>query len=387
MMRRAKRVEQSVTWKGAGLTGEWQVAPEPRDHGALRSLSRLHPLSWSLPLMTVRGTSVRLHAVFVAWGACELILAMGVSGVGVQSALAAVYGLLAVLVFKEMIRGVADAEEVPGSVGGSTWRGGRIAVLWPGGTFGQGGVRGGGNVSRETAARHAVVGIAASAVMVGISSAIVLASGATWDMLWFSPLHPAKAIAESGVTQGWMLWAWWLYAMSVVACGVNLIPLGRTDAGVLVESLASGKWWKEQVPLAGWLIAAVVICTAIVFDSTRLVAVVACCAWWSMKGERASAVERVARDAVAVGPALADERAVATINAWTRLRAGGVESISVREIALLDQWQAELRDRLHSDCGESVDRHGWHGDGGNQGTRSRGKGVRGHDAGPDERPG
>lgn len=347
MMRRVKQVNQSDTWESADFSEDWQVAPEARDHGALRSLSRLHPLSWSLPLLTVGGYAIRLHVLFLAWGACEVILAMGATGVGVQSALAAVYGLLTVLVGKECIRAVVDGERMPrvrGSGGGGGWSGGKIAVLWPGGTVGEG-ASCEGRRAKECDTRHAVVGIAASFVVVGVSSAMLLASGATWDMLVFSPFHPAQAIADLGVAHGWMLWAWWLYAMSVVMCAVNLIPMRPMDAGVLIASITrGGKWWRH-VPLMGWLLAALLICMAIVCDSTRLVALVACCAWWTTCGRRE--IEREEWDPVTVGPAVDDERAVAAINAWSRLREHGVGSISARELAMLDQWQAELRDRLH----------------------------------------
>jgi hypothetical protein len=275
------------------------------------------------------------------------MLAMGGSGVGVQSALAAVYGLLVVLLGKECMRAVADSDEMPRG-----WGGGRIAAVWPGGTIGIGGVSGVGRAARERAVRHAVAGIASSVVMVGMSSAVLLASGASWDMLVFGPLRPGQAIAGMGVAQGWMLWAWWLYAMSVLACVMNVLPLRPLDGGVLLENLAGSRGWREGVVMVRWVVVGGVIAVAMVGDSARLVALVACCVWWMMRNEvRREELEIV--EPVAVGPGVADEREVETINAWTRLRERGVDALTAREVALLDQVQAEMRDRLHPEDDDS----------------------------------
>ncbi len=323
---------------------------------AEKSWSRHHPLSWSLPFVTVRGCSIRLHALFVVWGVCEILISVSQPGASVQSALACVYAMLAMLVCREMMRAALDRGMMLRRCD-TGWSGRPSTVLWPGGAVCEGprGVAGG--VARFRRVRHAVVGLACGAVLVGVASGLLLASGASWEMLVFNPLHPAAAIRSWGVEQGWMLWAWWLYAASVVALLVNLVPLGPMDGGVLAGEVFLQAGWESQRRFAGVLAGAVFMVLAVAFDSTRGVALVACCAWWSLS-EHADVGEVVFAGEVDLSAARETQEGHWVGDALARLRNHGPGALSGKEISELDQIQAELRDHLHPETDRQIGQHG-----------------------------
>ncbi|MBU6413322.1 MAG: M50 family metallopeptidase [Planctomycetes bacterium] len=325
---------------------------------AEKSWSRYHPLSWSLPFVTVRGCSIRLHALFVVWGASEILISVAQPGASVQSALACVYAMLAVVLCREMMRAALDRGTVPRR-GDTGWSGRQTSVMWPGGAvcagaYGVWGAAAGG-VARFRRVRHAVVGLACGAVLVGVASGTLLASGASWEMLVFNPLHPSEAIRKWGVEQGWMLWAWWLYAASVVAFLMNLIPLRPMDGGVLAGEVLSHAGWESQRSFAGVLAGAVLIGLAVAFDSTRGVALVACCAWWSLSN-RGEVDDVVFADEVDLSATSDPQEGHWLVDALTRLRTHGPGALTGKEISELDQIQADLRDHLHL---ESDRQTGW----------------------------
>lgn len=322
---------------------------------AHRRTPREHWMAWSIPLMSICGTSVRLHIAVLAWGGAELVVAVGRQGVGLLPGLAAVYATLGALLARECLRAVVlrIAERPAESTS-------RMVVLWPGAAAVHPMV-----AQRQWAARHssvrgAVVGIACGGVLVGLMTVVLLASGGTWEMLWFGLLRPAASVEQFGIGHGWLMWAWWLYAASVMVFAVNLLPLRPMDGGELAHRMVRGKW--RSVPPLLWIgvVMTGLIGMGLVTDSARLVALAAWAGGWSiLRSRQGGQAEQVLGGVPeepkveAMGPVMGPVvgkmmgKGEAIERLLDRLRTGGIDGLSAAELARLDQISAELRDRLH----------------------------------------
>jgi hypothetical protein len=318
-----------------------------------------HWMAWSIPLMTICGTSVRLHIALLVWGVAELVVAAGRQGVGLLPGLAAMYAILGALLARECLRAVVlrIAERPAESTN-------RMVVLWPGAAAVHPMV-----AQRQWAARHssvraAVVGIASGGVLVGMMAVVLLASGGTWEMLGFSLFRPAASMEQFGIGHGWLMWAWWLYAASVMVFAVNLLPLRPMDGGELAHRMVRARW--RIVPPLLWIgvVMAGLIGLGLMTDSARLVGLAAWAGGWSIlrssRGGRGDqglgCVQKEPEEGamgptmeptmeLAMGPTRGNGDAIEPL--LYRLRTGGIDGLSAADLAHLDQISAELRDRLH----------------------------------------
>lgn len=328
------------------------IAGVDRWLGAIRCgvKSNQHPLSWSFPLMSVFGTSVRIHAAFFFWGIVELAASMTSRGSGLLVALAAVYSTLTVLLLREWIRAAVLA---------STDRSGqhtdRIIVLWPGVASVQAMPTRCELAARHTSIRTSVAGLASGGVVVGVTTGIMLWAGGSSEMLAFPPLQPSLAIEHAGGTHGLLMWAWWMYAASVLVFLINLIPLRPLDAGQLIAEVMHGRRFQNASRIGIGVVLVILVAAAMLFDSTRLLALASFAGvWTALRGRPVKVVETLspAFQSSADRLELSDVESVPVEGlgqAIVRLRSGGIEHLTLAELAELDQLSAELRDRLHPD--------------------------------------
>lgn len=315
-----------------------------------------HWLTWSLPVMTVCGTSVRLHIGFAAWGVVEVCMSMTRGGVGLLPGLAAVYALLGVLIVREALRAfVLSTCDRSGTATD------RFAIVWPGAVVIRPCTPKNGFAARHARIRTAVAGLASGGVVVGVMCGLVLLAGGTSELLWFDLLHPATSVGQFGITQGWLFWAWWLYAMSVVAFVADLLPLRPMDGGMLAMEILRRRSdegeWRPAAMLVGLI--AGMAGLAVVTDSARLLGLVGIAGVWSVfemragqQGAEEMGAEVVAEDGLKYER---EGRRTGVDALMARLRSEGVMGLSAAEVAELDQIAAELRDRLETGAAHPQD--------------------------------
>lgn len=182
------------------------------------------PLGWSVPLASCFGVRVRLHLVFVAWIAAELIMALRPDSIGLSHVASAVVAFVLVVVVREVARvpamraaGVSDAS----------------VTLWPLGA-----------VDVPTAADRPRPRVRVA--LAGMGASVAIAIAAAWGVVGASgsaallTSNPFSAGAIATVESPALVFVWWVYAASLVVLAANvLLPAPGFDLGRLVQAMAS----------------------------------------------------------------------------------------------------------------------------------------------------
>jgi Zn-dependent protease len=183
------------------------------------------PLGWSIPLASCFGVRVRLHLVFMAWIAAELITSLRPDSIGPVHVASAVVAFVLVVVLREVARvpamraaGLSDA----------------TVTLWP---LGAVDVPSAADRPRPRV-RVALAGIAASAAITLASAWTLVAISGSAALLALDPFHASATI--SNMESPLLVLVWWIYAASVVVLAANLLlPAPGFDLGRLVQAMAS----------------------------------------------------------------------------------------------------------------------------------------------------
>ncbi len=209
----------------------------PKGREPWRGHWREDPMQWSVPLMTFGRLSMRVHVVFVLFGAFELVLSVSGARLGLAHVAAALGALALNVVLREVCRALAaqslGAEPMP-------------VVLWPLGSLSSHGVPGPRLARMVVAMSGTTIGAALTVTLAGV----LLLAGLSQELVFFNPLDPAAVAARIGSTGTLVLW--WAYAVTLLVTLLNLIPIFPLDAGRLIEAAVADR----SVRRAGILLAA-----------------------------------------------------------------------------------------------------------------------------------
>lgn len=229
------------------------------------------PLNWSLPLVRIAGIAFRLHFVFLAYAALQLLAAwLGPVGTtplhGPSSMGMALVALLVVVTVREAARAL-----VVRAAGGSADE----VALWPLGSL-QGIDPGAGSVGALLAG---AVGPAASLVLAAVLGAVLAATTGDWSAAvpdplsaaWLANPHPA-----------WMEFLWILQWTGFQVALLGLLPMQPLDGGRAVEAIAIARRGAFDAPRAAATgsLAAAALCgvVAVVRGLPTLLSVAIACA-------------------------------------------------------------------------------------------------------------
>ena len=230
-----------------------------------------NPLAWSLPFVRVAGIGFRLHFVFLAYAALQLLSAwLGPVGTtplhGISSMAMALAALLVVVTVREVARAL-----VVRAAGGSADE----VALWPLGSL-QGIDPAAGSVGALLAG---AVGPAASLVLAAVLGAAL--AGATGD--WSSAVpDPLSAAWLANPHPAWMEFLWILQWTGFQVALLGLLPMQPLDGGRAVEAVAIARRGAFDAPraaaTASLAAAALLAVLAIVRGLPTLLSVTVACA-------------------------------------------------------------------------------------------------------------
>ncbi len=262
--------------------GKWDPGvgfDERRDDGgrARAALRRVFgdgedPLSWGLTLGRVWGIRVRVHLVFVAFVALELIYALPHEGLGLEFRLWLLGGLVVVVLAHEC-----------GHVAACHLLGGEVdeLMLWPLGGLGE--------CSPPSGARAAVLThlggpIVNAALAIGLGGCVLVVTG-RWENVVFNPFDPGGVLSglrtpPSGAG-GASAQAWWLTALwsahyaNLLVLGLNvLVPMLPLDAGRALRDAMTRPGESERATrvatTVGFVAAGALGLVAVVFNEVAL---------------------------------------------------------------------------------------------------------------------
>ncbi|MEZ6243462.1 MAG: M50 family metallopeptidase [Phycisphaerales bacterium] len=234
-----------------------------------------NPLSWGVTLGRLWGVRVRVHLVFVAFVALELIYALPRDGLGVEFRLWLLGGLTFVVLAHEL-----------GHVAACRLVGGEIdeVMLWPLGGLSE-------HVSPRTGRGALLTTLGGplmnAALAIGLGG-IVLVLTRRWENVVFNPFDPGGVLAglrtpasEAGGASGqpwWLTALWSAHYANLLVLGMNaLVPMLPLDAGRAVrDALASRGDHERTTTIAstvGFVAAGALGLVAVVFNEVALLGV------------------------------------------------------------------------------------------------------------------
>lgn len=198
-----------------------------------------NPLMWSLPLFTLFGIRVRLHLIYAIYIVAEIVTSINRGAIGVQFTASAMAVLFLIVLLHEFGHCFACRY-----VGGEANR----ILMWPLGGLAYCSPPHQWRASLITTAGGPLVNV----VLVPVTAAVFLASGASVGDLLFNPFSPDRWLAATNIGTITGIIAFWAYYTNLVLLAFNVLcPMFPLDGGrMLQEVLWSRLGYRRSMQIA-----------------------------------------------------------------------------------------------------------------------------------------